>query len=358
MEGGCFDDLTPLARLPQLREVVLVRERPLDLSPLTEAPSLHEIKVERCTILNTELAALNAGLIPWEQDFLLLQPRPLAPLRFIRYDPQHEELKALYPIWNALPDPRTQFYGEDVAYADAEGRWFGQETIRRLTALLGPGWQGEFCDVNTGGGNLCFARYRDLLRMREILQTLRELMAAVRLPTSFMLNFEPHGDMSVDLAQIEDRRQLPAEGPWLVQEFDPVREKENRESFNEERRKRFELMEREHRLRLLEQQGAKIDPAEFSPGGEPPLENVAAGPTEPAEDESDDDDGGGVATPPPPPDGESELAAKLRFLVTLHEDVLWSTGGKMGENAAYAYGEKPEDWHALPEPPEKRPRPR
>ena len=45
LTGEVFMELAPLTRLPKLRELVLVRERPLDLSPLAEAPQLHEVKV-------------------------------------------------------------------------------------------------------------------------------------------------------------------------------------------------------------------------------------------------------------------------------------------------------------------------
>ena len=77
-----FTDLTPLTRMPKLREIVLVRERPLDLSALTDAPHLRRVDFQRCATMRTELAALNAGLLPEAEDFLAETPRPLGPLPF------------------------------------------------------------------------------------------------------------------------------------------------------------------------------------------------------------------------------------------------------------------------------------
>src|SRR5450755_4826833 len=62
----------------------MVREWPIDLTPLADCPQLRRVEMERCAMMRTELAALNAGLLPAALDFLADEPRPLAPLKSFR----------------------------------------------------------------------------------------------------------------------------------------------------------------------------------------------------------------------------------------------------------------------------------
>ena len=53
----------------------------------------------------------------------------------------------------------------------------------------------------------------------------------------------------------------------------------------------------------------------------------------------------------------SDLGRQLQCIVHLEEDFLWVTS-RMKDDAEYLLSVRTEDWHALPEPPEKRPCPR
>ena len=359
LEGEQFTDLSPLARLPRLRQIVLKRQRPVDVTPLSDAPELREVRVENCPIVAMEVATLNAVLTPWSVDFGATPPRTLSKLRFIRYNPQHPDVTAVQRTAREMrQDARSSFYGMDEAFKEAEARWFVRRAQRRLDALLGQGW-GEFPNVGVGGGHLIIRRYRDVMRFRELVQALRELSAQNRFGWRYMISVQPHGDMSEDMEEIR-KRQNPTE--WFERPFDAEREREEWESFCAERRKEREFLEREHRLRLQEQQGLPINPADFSPEAKPPAGQMVTpeGGSESTEEEDEADaesaDEGGIATPPPPDGSQSDLAEDLGFIINLHEDILWVTA-HMVENTAYIYGEEPEDWHKLPMPLEDRPEP-
>ncbi len=345
LEGEHFEDLSPLARMPALRELLLVREEPLDLDPLTDAPRLSEVRIERCAILNTELAALNAALTPWEETFLLPEPRVLPPLRFISYEPQHPEIKEFHEIHpEGGEDPENAELRTDTALRKAYTRWFEAEVSRRLTALLGGGWADKEIP-----GYLRFRRYRDVVRLREIVQTLRELLVSCRYSARLMLTFEPHGDMAEDLAQTA-ARQDAEDRDWLDKNYDPERVLRDHEEFRQRRREGYERRSREHRLRLKQQQGLPIDPKEFSTLPEPPEPEAPAGDMVVEENE------GGIAEPPPTGMESSDFVEDLSFIVNLRPDILW-VAEHMRENAEYHWGEPAEDWHALPGPLAERPMP-
>jgi len=360
LEGEQFSNLTPAAAMPQLRELLLVRERPLDLAPLADAVALREVNIERCSILRTELSALSATLLPWDGDFLSPEPRPLAPIRFITYQPGHDEMRALPPL-DPARDPRKQFYGEDDAFAHAEARWFAQRLQRTLDEFLGKGWGA----VNTssmdmpGHEHLTFKRFRDIMRFREVVEKLRGVASESRFRWQYLISVEPHGDLSED--EDEDEMDEMEREDWLDQEFDPEREKEEWDDFREQRRLERERLEREHRLQILQQQGAEINPAEFSPETEKPkTQKTNATPGESGEEDSDGNEtesseDGGLAEAAPL-DEEEGLGRDLSFVVSLDENILWVTE-HMREDAEYLFGESAVNWHALPEPPGERPRP-
>jgi hypothetical protein len=355
LEGEQFSDLTPAAGMQELRELLLVRERPLDLAPLSDAVGLREVNIERCSILRTELSALSATLLPWDGDFLAPERRQLAPLRFFVYQPSHEEMKTL-PPYDPSKDPRKAFYGEDEAFARAEARWFALRLQAQLDEFLGKGWG----NVNStaldmpGHEHLVFKRFRDVMRFREIVEKLREIASECRFRWQYLISVEPHGDLS-DEDEMEDDEERE---DWLEQEFDPEREKEEWDEFRAQRRLERERLEREHRLKILQQQGAEIDPAEFSPGSEKPR------PAQPAadaggdaddEEEGDEEREGGLAEAIPP-DDEEGLGRDLSFVVSLDEKLLF-VSDHMREEAEYLFGETAVSWHSLPEPPTERPRP-
>lgn len=368
LEGIHFMDLAPLAALPSLREILLVRERPLDLEPLAQSNSLREVNVERCTILKSELSAINMGLPPWGPDFLAPEPRPIAPVRAITYDPQHPETSEFQKMRILPDDGRAAHYSEDVAHRYAETRWFQRELRQRLTTLLGQGWggAGRGYASEPGSEHVVIQRYRDILRIHEIVQTIRELLASCRFPWSIMLCTEPHGDLADDMDEIRQRHgQEDEEGDWLsISHKNRARREDDDEDFYKRRNELYQRYEREHRFRLLQQQGGTIDPADFTTiPPEAPKTKAPAGSSEenepsPFDGNDDDDNAGGIAEPPPPPNGgdKNDLAAKLRTIVYLDENHLWMSE-HMREDAEYIFSVRCENWHTLPGPLLERPYP-
>lgn len=343
LQGQGFHDLRPLSHMAALRELRLERELPLDLSPLADAPRLRQAWVHGCDILATELAAINALLTPWADDFLLAEPRPLAPLCFIAVDRSAADYKAACAVPEP-PDLREAFYGEDKAYAAAENRWFEAELRRRLDVLLGRGWRGRV-DVSTswsshgtpGGSQLTLNRYEDMLKLRDVVRTLRELMAAVPFPWEILLVIEPHGNLDESMADIAARDDDDDEA-FLE------RERIDWQDFRRRERERREFLERQYRLKLQQEQGLPIDASDFSP------------PPEIEEPEEEDADGGAVLDPGSN-EGADSLGASLSLYAVLSERVLsvWIDDAQL---AADYYGETPVNWHELPGTPEQRPRPR
>ena len=290
------------------------------------------------------------GLIPWDVDFYAPQPRPLKPLRALCYDPQAKDVTKLYSLAQK-DEARDAYYGEDAAMRAAESRWFAREYRKRLGELLGwakPSGSDMLGRYSPGGGNVSIKRYRDVMRMPEILQTLRQLMAECRFRWDLMLNIEPHGDLSDDMDEIRKRHEQE-EGDWLCRERDPAEEKEWHDDFIRRRRELYARYEREHRLKLIEQAGGEIKPEDFrvpSPAEPPPPEE---------EEDLDDEDDGDLAEPSED-DDDSDLGQDLQCIVHLDEDFVWVTS-HMKEDAEYLLSLQTEDWHALPGPPETRPLP-
>ncbi len=355
LEGGWFMDLAPLARMARLRELTMVRERPLDLSPLSEAPALREVNVERCAILRTELSALNAGFLPWNLDFVADEPRKLAPLRIFSYKPDHADVAEARKMTE--PDPREAFYGDDQHHRAAEARWFARELQQRLDALLGEGWGDvvSYADRWAGYRHVTFQRFKDILRMEEIVQTARELMATCRFPWQMLVSAEPHGDLSKDMEEIRAQRE-EQERDWLDRDYDAEQEREEYEEFRKTRRELYERLEREHRLRLLQQQGEEINPADFSPENKP-VAPKKKGVEEEEDEDFDDDDEGGLEEYDEDEPEQSEFEEEMSFVFDLTEGSIWVSEHQR-ETFEATLGVRAEDWHALPEPPEKRPRPR
>jgi hypothetical protein len=353
LEGGRFMDLAPLSRMRGLRELQIVRERPFDLSPLSEAPALREVNVERCAIVRTELAALNAGFLPWNLDFVAPEPRPLAPLRIFTYKPDHPDVAEVRK--EKEPDPREPFFGEDHHYRAAEARWFARELQQRMDALLGEGWGDviSYADRWAGYRHLTFQRFKDILRMEEIVQSVRELLATCRFPWQIMVNAEPHGDLTKDMEEIRAQRE-EQERDWLDRDYDAEQEREEYEEFRRTRRELYERLEREHRLRLLQQQGEEINPADFSPGAAKPAAVPKKGTDE--DDDFDDDEGGLDELDQDDPE-QSEFEEAMSFVFDLTENSIWVSAHQR-ETFEATLGLRAEDWHALPEPPLQRPRPR
>lgn len=356
LESELFTDLAPLAQMPALRELLIVREVPFDLSPLANSASLREVRVDRCDIVATELAAINAALNPDQNDFLADTPRPLRPLRFINYRPQDEEVRRLNREFPQKPEdtPRQRAYAAEV-------RWGSQQIPGRLLRLLGRGW-GRASTFTAGFCHITLLRYRDAIRIHEVLRELREFSAGSRYPWQYLLVIEPHRDLEETMEETrarEEEEAKPRPGHWLEKEFDVEQERQLHEEFREGRREEYERLAAEHRLRLQQEQDLPIDPAAFEPVSVPPRKPGGPAPTAVQEEDAgldDDGDEGDLMEGSPGEPIADDAMEMLGCMVTLTEDVLWTTE-PMCEDSEYLYGEPAEDWHSLPQPIEQRPRP-
>ena len=367
LHGELFTDLRPLATLPRLREVTLIRERPLDIEPIAAAPALREVSMPRCLILETELGALHAGLPPWGEDFLNPEPRALPPLRWFHYEAQHDE-SAIIHNHAAFPNPRDKRFEGDPALRAAEGRWIAAERNRRLTALLGDGW-----DVTSSSYGIYFKRYQDVQRLPEIVECLRRFSADCLDPLHYFIHVEPHGEISEDPWR-RPRKRRPGSLDWLDTGTTLDEELRDREEFRRTREEHLRRLEREHRHEILRQQGHAIDPKEFSPptgidglGAPEPLpereetedDDAPAGAASAGfetNEGDENDDGGGIAEPPPPPPDTESLGEKLSFSMYVSEHGAFVVNHQL-DAALAALSVSFENWHDLPLPPESRPLP-
>ena len=355
LTGEYFTDLAPLTRMPSLREIIFVRERPLDLAVLADAPQLRRVEFERCAIMRTELAALSAGLFPEENDFLAEKPRKLAPFKFYLVSKGNDAGRIFFNRRDeTLMDARDNFYAGDVAFAEAERRSGTAALQAGLDRMLGRGWGLITNCRGLRGGHmqLGFKRYQDTVRIRQIIQLLREHSARSRFPWNFDISVEPHGDMSYELKKLKelDEKAKEPEGHWLKEYHDPdyVR-RENEESLQRYEEK-YELLEREHRYQLQEDPENFVDPTLLQP---PPAAALAA--DEPEEEQppltesfdadDDDENSGGVAIAPPPsaPLDTPDLSDQLCYAIEVFEDCVVVHEG-WHERARYGLGESPMEW--------------
>lgn len=339
LTGEFFRDLTPLASMARLRELRLIRERAIDLSPLAACPQLRRVEMQRCTMMRTELAALNAGLLPESSDFQVEPPRPLGPLVFYTSKDNKPAQEFFRQRTQERDHERQRFYDGDAAFAEAETRFITEQLQAGLDRLLGRGW---------GLQRDCYLvsvkRFRDAMRVLEVIQLLRKECARLRFPCHFLLQVEPHGDMSDDLEDMREREEKErSEDYWTAELNTPEAVLRENDEWRELKENRYEYLKREHQLQL---RGDEVDPellsltketAESEPTPEP--EPEFAGPS------TTDDDGGGVAiAPPPPAPPEAEnLGEKLAFYLDVYEDCIVANGNWV-DRASYNLGMKPVEW--------------
>lgn len=364
LTGKHFTDLAPLARMPRLRELVLVRERPLDLSPLTDGSQLRRVAFERCATMRTELAALNAGLLPEADDFVAETPRPLGPLPF--YLLPREDKAAQKDHTDSLAQvtaAREAFYQGDAALQRAEARSFLTQLFGELNQLLGYRWGYVALDFaqHAGRTQLSLKRYQDTTRIREIIQLLRELSARSRFPWVYDLAVEPHGDLSYEMEQLhelEEKARQP-DGHWLAKYFEPESVLRENEEHERHEREKYEILEREHLYRLQQQQGETLDP-DFPPppddDDEDEDDDLAENEEplrEPAGQGDDETPEGGVtlAPPPPAPPKTESLSEQLSYYLTVTENYLL-VRDHWADRARYSLGESPVPYPRSPPPPD------
>jgi hypothetical protein len=358
LTGEFFTDLAPLTQMSKLREIVFVRERPLDLSILAEAPQLRRVEFERCDIMRTELGALNAALIPEENDFLAETPRPLAPLKFYSISKENKAgAEWLKRTDEEVNKARQEFFGADLALVQAEYRSATMTLQRGFDQLLGRGWGllSTFYGGVSGHMHIAFRRYQDTVRIREMVGFLRQFSAAQRFRWGFFVNVEPHGDMSYELKQLKelDEKAKEPEGHWLKKYYQPDAVLEENVETARMYEEKYELLAREHLHQLHQQQGGEIDPLLTQPPPEPPAAGDDDEPDPAVEEEllsentADDEDGNvAIAPPPPAPPGTENLGEDLSYYLQIRESCV--IVNRNIERASYALGLEPIEFSGEP----------
>jgi hypothetical protein len=308
-------DIAPLARLPKLHYFIIgpdyvLFDMPRDYSPFAEAPALRELVVKRCPPVEMEVAAINAGLPPWDDLFLAPEPRTLPPLRMIvapyKNHPHHEQ--------EHLGEGETGLI--DTGIRQCEGKWAGEFLQRFISEKIGHGDWGEA--KATGASHtlgITVESFDVVERFPEILQATREVIA--RLRHDYIAHF-----------MITLRVKPPEPTPAQKELQKQFQEKQDEWEYEKDMHEREEYLERLHQLELKKQQGEEIDPGEFSPPDPAPYPKP---PWETEEDGDEDDNGSGdIAVkkkPDPPPslwdDNEHPLADNYSLMGILTLDEAW-----------------------------------
>jgi hypothetical protein len=254
ISGGEYRDVSPAA-LPKIRRLTTRREKPLDYSCLADAPRLHEVKLELCAINKMEVAALNAALPPWGDEFTA-EFRPLQPLAL--YVGDHDSWLDIH----AESTGRERDWGEDEEMANSEARWFASEVNTRLGTLLGKrwGWLDLRFAKNPGHKTVTIVRPEDLQRLPEIVERLRRLMASCRYPWYVWLMSDSLAEYEYDMKQMEEEERGDDE-----EAFDAEKEQQEWEYNHQRLEERRKFFEREYRYHLLKQDGMTVRPADFAP---------------------------------------------------------------------------------------------
>ena len=302
-------DVTPLTRVPGLQFICLntwnkprIRAvTPRDLSPLVEAASLRELEVLGNPLLETEAAAIQAGLPSWDERFLLTESRPLLPWRLLAWP--YGKIPRAHEVDRQPDEPELI----DVGLRQRELRWAGRFIRRAITQKLGTSDWGEpprdysygdtFHPHHAGPTHRVisfeFNSYGLLDKIPLVVEAIRECQARFRVGYHVILQVRlktpklPPTPAQIELEKKFQRDQEEAE--W-----------ERREQ------ERAETQERLYRFELKKQEGTKINPEEFAPGERQPLPPAPweLEDTDEEDEDEDDDSDNDIALkekPEPPP---------------------------------------------------------
>lgn len=250
LRGDVTRDLSPLARLPELRRLEVRSQHPHDYSVLAEAPRLHEVRAEGCKINNMELATLRAVLAPWEDEFLAAQARPRGHARFAVC---HQKELPANPRKALGPEAR---WNDDPEMTASEGRWFSRRLQSALDGLFGKQGWGRLLPGAAGSATLSITRLEAAEQLAAVVETARELLCATQLPwvVQFSVALNEEDDNTGDTNDESDDEARTIQ-----------RAVKDRKEFLERQKEQEAYLEREHRLRLLQQEGKPVNPDEFAP---------------------------------------------------------------------------------------------
>lgn len=309
-------NVRPLNQLPKLkylhfpvRSNHLYPAPPRDYTPLAEAPALRTLQVSSCPPVDVEVAAINAGLPPWDDQFLAAEARPVPSAVRMIVAPQQAQPRRDQP----------QLDGNellvDKGIRDCEQKWVARFVVDYVARALDHGdWGSATVDGERRLISANVESFDVVERFSEIVDLIRQAMARLR------------GDYLCQL-MITLRVRPPAPTPAQVELEEKFRDQQDQWDYEVSTRERAEYLERLHRYQLKKQEGEPIKPEEFSPSERP------APPWAKQEEENEEgDDGGGeggVITkkkPDPPPsiyDDEHPLADQYLLLAHLTLDEIW-----------------------------------
>ncbi len=361
-QNGWPTDVTPLTNLPELLWVNFAGEIPRNYWPLTNAPRLCEVELQcpslRELSVRLDVQAINAVLRPWDEEFHLPELRPRQRLRFIAVGcggdmsvlPRNTE--AQKPDYLAHP---KLFH--------LELKWMyhrAQEVLARFDAMVEPRHSGPCENTQARSLSLEIQTFAAAHRFPEILEALREMMAASPHDWSF------HIWMNLRITKLE---LTPQQKKWL-EKIESDNESDWDDDSHEYWKKTQEhLIETQFRLRTSKEEGETPNPEDFEPPDEilPKIYDwekpVLVGPQsevadenddtdavdfelkpfdeqeqDGGEDDDDDDDEGKnvkIAPPPEPPEDFLEdpyahpLADSYLFFATLTFDTLYHHGSNL-----------------------------
>lgn len=248
LPGDVTRDLSPLVQLTQLRRLKVQGSHPQDYSVLAEAPRLHEVVADGCKINQMELSTLHAVLPKWDEEFEAEKPRVPGPLEF-----------KVMPHQQQPQNPRAALGAEaswdgDAAMGGSEHGWMQRRVSRALARLIpGKGWG----QVNAWAGlGVISVRLQSMdaaERLADVVEKIRAVLASARWP------WQAHLTVCLDepMEDEDDEEMSPEEEARI--------ELENTRDYQRRRKEEEEYLEREHRLRLQQQEGKAVNPAEFAP---------------------------------------------------------------------------------------------
>lgn len=323
LQGEFTRDLTPLAQLPDLRRLTVISSHPQDYSVLAETPRLHEVVAQGCKINKMELATLHAVLAPWEDEFAEPEPRPRHRARFTVRDLKEYPKN---PRDSLGPESRWE---DNKLMASSESHWFVTRLNAALSALLGrKGWGHASCHA-TGVGWISLQSLEAAEQLAVVVETTRQLLCTTRLPwhVHFQVSLRDPADHDPDPEEREEETEEQA----MQRELEEIRDHKKRRKEDEER------LEKEHRMRLLQQEGKPVSPEEFASPEDTRLIPAGATAAKVEEDEEDAEEKEKPAAPK-----EQTLAQRLWVHGVISEDGL-VVDLKTQQAAEHLMGRKAED---------------
>lgn len=300
-------DVAPLTRVPNLQflcfntqyKIRMRPVRPRDLAPLVEAPVLRELEIVGNPLLETEAAAIQAGLPSWGDLYLRPEPRPLPLWRLLAWPGN----KIPHEPVNRLPEEPELI---DIGLRERELRWAGRFMRRAIDQKLGSSDWGEpgpdLSVLQDFHPHVIAPTHRALTMEFQSFGLLDKFPLVVEAVRECLARLRPDYRVMIWVRLTVPPRKPTKAQKELQEKFD--REFEDAE-FERGRREREEYLERLHRYELKKQQeGTKLDPKEFAPGERQPLPEAPWEREDEDEDDTGSDEDGGVAIkekPEPPP---------------------------------------------------------